>query len=401
MSILSLDSLRRGPDRTGRLQRADAPIGRDGASATLSPKRRGLARVQIALLVVLIWTAIGAARTVPYILQPSASPWDPVDKLLDAWVWALLTPALVLVEQQLTRHDVKAYRQAILLAALSIPFTAVHVYLTAAAQYPFAGIWWSPFRSPEYTVHYFAGGWVTYCGVVCALQALKFYRRFVTSRLELERMEKRLLESRLNALRLQLEPHFLFNVLNTISSDMRTNQQVARKMIENLAELLRHTLDYIDAAEIPLSQELEILEHYLDIQKVRFGDRIRIDIDIEPEALQAVVPCMLLQPLVENAIQHGIGGRLSGGRIAISARRVGPNIVIHVRDDGVGLPPEWRLETSSGLGLRVTRERLGGLYQNPATHELAVRPLEDGGTEVIISVPLRCEGQNSDVPLSA
>jgi two-component system, LytTR family, sensor kinase len=363
------------------------------------PTRRGLPLVQIAALVVFIWTAIGLARTAPYIFQVSENPWDPFGKLLEAWVWALLTPALVYVDHQLTRHEVNAYRQVLYLAALSIPFTFVQVGLSAVVLYPLAEISWSPLRTPEYTVHYIANGWITYCAAVGALQALKYYRHFVNSRLELEKVEKRLLESRLNALRLQLEPHFLFNVLNTISSEMSENQQVARKMIESLAELLRRTLDNIEATEIPLAQEMALLEHYLGIQRVRFGDRIRLDIDIEPATLSAMVPSMLLQPLVENAIMHGIGGRLSGGGVVISARRTGDRIVIRVQDDGVGLSPGWQMDGASGLGLKVTRERLVGLYGDE--HEFIVRPRQAGGTEAIVSVPLRSRGSNEGAAISA
>lgn len=370
-----------------------------GVFAMAWPTGRGLPLAQLAVLVVFIWTAIGLAKSAPYIFQLSENPWDPFGKLLEAWVWALLTPALVYVDHQLTRHEVKAYRQVLYLAALSIPFTAVQVGLSAIVQYPFSGIYWSPLRSPGFTVHYIGNGWITYCAAVGALQALKYYRHFLNSRLELEKVEKRLLESRLNALRLQLEPHFLFNVLNTISSEMSENQQVARKMIESLAELLRRTLDNIEATEIPFAQELALLEHYLGIQKVRFGDRIRLDIDIEPETLSSTVPSMLLQPLVENAILHGIGGRLSGGAVVISARRTCDRILIRVEDDGVGLPPNWQMESSSGLGLKVTRERLVGLYRDE--HEFVVRPREGGGTEAIVTVPLRSRGPDEGAPNSA
>jgi LytS/YehU family sensor histidine kinase len=209
----------------------------------------------------------------------------------------------------------------------------------------------------------------------------------------LGRVEKNLLEWRLNALRLHLEPHFLFNTLNAISSEVGTNPALARNMIGDLAALLRRSLDCKDTSEIPLAQELALLEHYISIQRIRFGDRIRINLDIEPEALSAMVPSMLLQPLVENAIRHGLEDRLSGGSIDILARRVAGQLHIEVLDDGVGLPANWRKETASGLGIRVTCERLAALYPDLAEQALTIQPRPGGGTAVAICLPLKEEWQ--------
>lgn len=397
MNYLSSNYRKRALKRNATLRRKDAHMRTSSASYDTPPDGRALTQAQLGLVIFLIWTAIGAGRSAPYILQGNALLPDLLEKLIDAWMWALLTPVLMYVDRQLTRLDANVYRQVAVLIALSAPFSAAHLYLTAAAQYPFPSISWSPFRSPEYTVHYFVGGWVTYVGMAGVLMAVKYYRRFVTSRLELERMEKRLLESRLNALRLQLEPHFLFNALNAISSEVGSNQQVARDMIGNLGELLRHSLAFGDTIEIPLSQELQLLEHYLAIQRVRFCDRIRIERHVEPEATQAVVPCMLLQPLVENAIRHGIEGRLSGGLVAVSARRAGDRVEIKVEDNGVGLPPGWRMESSAGLGIKLTRERLAALYHEEVERLFTVRRREGGGTEVIVSLPLQTTRDKSHV----
>src|SRR5206468_3638425 len=130
--------------------------------------------------------------------------------------------------------------------------------------------------------------------------------RSLTGQLQLERVEKSLIESRLNALRLHLEPHFLFNALNAISAELGARPELARSMIGDLGALLRRSLDCKDSAEITLGQELALLEHYLSIQRVRFGERLAIEIEVEPDLLSLMVPSMLLQPLVENAIRHGI-----------------------------------------------------------------------------------------------
>jgi len=167
-------------------------------------------------------------------------------------------------------------------------------------------------------------------------------------------------------------------------------------MIEDLGALLRGSIEFQSSAEITLEQELALLNHYLAIQKLRFGDRIDIRIDVDRATLSAMVPSLLLQPLVENAIRHGIEPRVLGGMIAISAYLVGDRVRIEVQDDGVGLPPDWRFETSSGLGLRVTRERLEMLYSEAGEHHFAISPRQGGGTRVAIQIPLHTIGVEID-----
>jgi LytS/YehU family sensor histidine kinase len=273
---------------------------------------------------------------------------------------------------------------------LSVPFSLVHICLAALLQYPIAEISWSPFRDGGYAMYYFLSAWMTYCAVVGLLQTLKFNRRYLTSQFELARVEKRLVETRLNVLRLQLEPHFLFNTLNAISSELAEDPQLAREMIEDLGVLLRRSLESQDCNEISLAQELALLDRYLAIQKLRFGSRIDIRVEVDPESLTAMVPSMLLQPLVENAIRHGIERRLSGGEITISTRRAGGELRINVIDDGIGLPPGWRMEASAGLGMRVTRERLEALY--PGEFRFAASRRPGGGTEVAIDIPIHGAG---------
>jgi len=201
-------------------------------------------------------------------------------------------------------------------------------------------------------------------------------------------------------LRMQLDPHFLFNALNTISSQVERDPSLAREMIEDLGAFLRLSLEFKDRQEVPLAEEMALLERYLAIQKIRFGDRLKIEIRIAPEVKFASVPCLLIQPLAENAIRHGLSGRSSGGTVIISAGRVDDRIEIHVLDDGVGLPPGWQIETSAGLGLSVTRERIAGLYPNGSS-SFAVRRRTGPGTEVEISLPLRMIGEDTNESASA
>jgi two-component system, LytTR family, sensor kinase len=194
-----------------------------------------------------------------------------------------------------------------------------------------------------------------------------------------------------------LDPHFLFNALHTISSQVERDPKLARTMIEHLGDLLRLSLEARDRQEIPLAEELAFLDHYVAIQKIRFAENLCIKILVAPEVKYALVPCLILQPLVENAIRHGISARASGGTITVTVQ-LGPNQVeIGVADDGVGLPPGWTLETSSGMGLSVTRERIVGLHPD-GNSRFSVRPRSGGGTEVEISLPLRFAGERASVP---
>ena len=162
-------------------------------------------------------------------------------------------------------------------------------------------------------------------------------------------------------------------------------------MIGHLGDLLRASLDSKDKKEVPLAEELASLHHYLAIQKIRFGDQVKVEIRADQAVQAALVPGLLLQPLVENAIRHGISGRSSGGTITILAACVENRLEIRVLDDGVGLPKEWNAATSSGVGPTVTRQRIAELHPNGAGR-FVVGNRDGGGTEVEIALPLRLLG---------
>lgn len=344
------------------------------------------------LLIFLGWTFIGLLMAVPHVLTGLDWP-NFINKIIEYWAWALLTPAFLYVDRKLSKFDSRPLLHAGIFLLFSAPFSLVHVYLTAILLYPDAQIWWNPLRSRDFVVYYFLGGWLVSFAIIGTLEALRHYRSYLAGQMALERVEKRLLESHLNTLRMQLEPHFLFNALNAISSEVVSDPELARNMIEDLGALLRLSLDYKDNQEIPLSQEIDLLERYLAIQRVRFGDRIQTDIRVQPDVAKILVPCMLLQPIVENAIRHGLSKRASGGSVAISAARVEGKLEIHVEDDGGGLPPGWDIENVKGLGVRVTRERLTGLYPEIA-NPFVIRNHASGGVEVIMHIPLRIAGDD-------
>jgi two-component sensor histidine kinase len=344
-----------------------------------------------AALIFLLWTAVGVFSAVPDMLD--GFRWsETIGKFTEAWAWALLMPVILLVDRQLTSADRSVVRIAVTHLALSIPFSIVHTYLAGVILYPIPSVWWNPIRSTQFAIYFYLGGWGTYCAIVGVLQAFKYYNRYLSSQVELARVEKRFVESHLNALRLQLEPHFLFNTLNAISSELGANPELAREMIEDLGALLRQSLDCKGSKEITLAQELALLDRYLAIQKLRFGNRIEVKIQVEPATLSAMVPSMFLQPLVENAIRHGLEGRLSGGEILVSAEHVDSQLEVKVIDDGVGLPLQWGIETSAGLGISVTRERLRALYAEQGDHDFTVSRRRGAGTEVAIRIPLHKTG---------
>jgi two-component system, LytTR family, sensor kinase len=373
-------------------------------AVSLSPARTGTApthpdllpltdgirvsRTKLAIVIVAVWTATGLFLTVPEYFNNGFSWPILAAKIIDAWTWVLLTPPLLLIDRRLGPMEGNSVRLALVLLLLSIPVSLIHAALATLLSYPIPGAWWNPLRNAEYFIYYFMGSWLTYCAFIGIWQAFKFYNRLLISRLELEQIKRRLVEANLNTLRLQLEPHFLFNALNAISSEGASDPKLARQMIENLGTLLRHSMDCQDSAEISLARELALLDNYLAIQKVRFGRRLNVRVDAAPDVLSTQVPSLLLQPLVENAIRHGIESRVGGGMIGVSARRSGDQLEISVIDDGVGLPPDWRMGMSSGLGLRVTQERLEALYPEADAYRFTVSRRKGGGTEVAIRLPL-------------
>jgi len=198
------------------------------------------------------------------------------------------------------------------------------------------------------------------------------------------RLAAQLAEARLGALRMQLHPHFLFNSLNALTVLVREqNTAAASRMLELLGDVLRKVLRSDQPHEVPLRDELQFIEDYLAIEQVRFSDRLRVEWRVDESARDALVPGFLLQPLVENAIKHGVAKRADAGRIVITARNVDGQLELSVRDDGVGMSPGQ----AEGVGLSNTRERLRTMYGDAAAMTFRTPP--DGGTEVVLTIPLK------------
>jgi two-component system LytT family sensor kinase len=351
-----------------------------------------LQRISRVLIAALAWTIVGVVFALPDLSGRVSWRSALLISFTQWWAWGLLTPLIIAVDRRLPFSGQQLPRRVAAHLLLSLPFTLVYVYVSAALR-PVLGIGtWSALLDPRLFSSALHGmylwSWLIYWLIIGAWQAYQYYERYLSSELHMERLERRFSEARLNALRTQLDPHFLFNALNTISSQVERDPKLARAMIEHLGLLLRLSLDSKDRQEVSLADEIAFLDHYLAIQKIRFGDHLNVDIRITPEVERAAVPSLVVQPLVENAIRHGISRRSSGGTVTVSAVRLANRLEIRVLDDGVGLPAGWTLENSSGVGLSVTRERIVALHPDGASH-FAIHRRAGGGTEAVIVLPLR------------
>jgi two-component system, LytTR family, sensor kinase len=346
-------------------------------------------------LTAVIWSAIGVVFALPS--MAGARNWRSplLVSLAQWWSWGLLSWVIVAVDQRLPFSSRQPIRRIVAHLFLSPLFTAVYLYLVAAVLAAMQLAPWSRIMNGQLLLNAIRGMFLwsvlVYWLIVGVWQAYLYHQRYLSGELRMERLERSFSEARLNALRMQLDPHFLFNALNTISAQVEREPRLARQMIEHLGDLLRLSLENKDRQEVPLAEEMAFLEHYLAIQRIRFGDRLRFATEIAPEVKYAMVPCLVVQPLVENAIRHGLSSRATGGAVVVSARRAAGQVTdrleIRVTDDGVGLPPGWTIETSAGLGLSVTRERVMGLHPDGGSR-FAIRRLHQG-TEALIVVPLR------------
>ena len=222
---------------------------------------------------------------------------------------------------------------------------------------------------------------LVYWLIVGVYYAYDYHARLQERQVQNAELERMLAQARLRNLRSQLHPHFLFNALNAISSHVERDPRTARRMIEQLGELLRLSLDHAEDQEISLDDEIAFVERYLGIQKARFEDRLDIQFDVAPDTRRALAPTFLLQPLVENAVQHGIAQRSAPGSIQVKAWRDNGALRLRVTDDGPGLPEGWR----EGVGLANTRERLHRLYGDSGSFQIAGEA--GSGVQVEVALP--------------
>ncbi len=311
--------------------------------------------------------------------------------LADWYVFAVLSIPAFRLARRFRIEGIQWPRTLVIHLAASILFSASWLVLRAGIEYWQSRAGDAPVTfSAAFSRALFATFFINlliYWVIVSVGHAVEYYRRYQARGIRAAELEKRLAEARLEALQMQLNPHFLFNTLHAISSLVHKDAEAADRMIARLSDLLRTALDTASTQEVPLRQELDFLRSYLEIEQTRFGDRLKVNLDIDPATLEARVPNLILQPLVENAIRHGIEDQAKDGILELRARRENGNLCVEVSDNGAGLPKNE--SPAERIGLSNTRARLRELYGARHTFELHNR--EEGGLTVRIRIPFRPE----------
>jgi signal transduction histidine kinase len=363
-------------------------------------------RLALGGIIVLGWTACAlflfSKGIASRMLRPDPTPWR---DLLMAWlagsyISALLTPAVLWLGARFPIGRRRWPSRVAVHTVASVAFALLQLGIEAAISGPFglvsfpvAQSFWTYF--PVLLALGFHGSMLQYW-LILGLQALWQYhqqsRRHEREALELlaraASLETQVVQARLGALKMQLQPHFLFNTLNAVVALIRAGRgREAEDTLAHLSDLLRWVLDDGERQEVPLARELQHAKLYLAVERVRFADRLQVDLRVQPETLDAAVPHLCLQPIVENAIRHGVEAVGSAGRIVIAARRIDAQLQLTVQDDGPGFRHG---QTGSGIGLANTRSRLAELYGGRAVVTTANAP--GGGAMVTLTLPFRdCE----------
>ena len=311
--------------------------------------------------------------------------------------WAVLVPGILWLARRypFERHTwgravaahvpgVLVFTVAHALLATSCRFLTRWAFEGATSEGPMAGSFWSVLRNQYFFNFDFS--MMTYWFLIGLSHAVNYRRQSAERALTAAHLETRLAEANLQALQRQLHPHFLFNTLHTISALIHRDANAADAMLARLSDLLRLTLDRLGTQQLQLKEELDFIDKYLEIERTRFGDRLRVVFDIDPALLDAAVPSLVLQPLVENALRHGIAPKVGGGRIDITARRDDDHLLLIVRDDGYGAPNDELEALNEGVGVSNTRSRLALLYGDRYRFEF--RAPSGGGLEVTVVIPL-------------
>ncbi len=305
--------------------------------------------------------------------------------------WAALAPGIIWLSRRFPL-DQYHWRRSIAVHIAGV-FVATSLHIVMAVATRMLAYWafdfsTSSWRMEAQRMFFLNFDWemMTYWAIVGLSHALRFHREAQARKLRASQLETRLVEARLQSLQRQLQPHFLFNTLNTISALMHRDVDAADAMIARLSDLLRISLRMVGVQEVTLKEELDFLSKYLEIEQTRFRDRLTVVFEVQPDTLDALVPNLILQPLVENAIKHGIGPRPAPGTIAIRARQAGAMLELEVQDNGVGMSAARLSDFNRGVGLSNTRSRLEHLYGT--LHRFEFRQPADGGLLVSIAVPL-------------
>jgi two-component system LytT family sensor kinase len=329
--------------------------------------------------------------SVNYVLIDVLENVKPKPHLLFVWwatrfyLWAALSPAVVSLLRRFPLQPIAASRAFVHFIA-SLIFSLIHMGLHLSLAVVLMGRATLPGGSSSLvvqSVHSYPLGVLAYWVIIAIVNATNHYERIAVEQLRSSKLQAQLAEARLRTLQMQLQPHFVFNALHSLSDLVTDEPKTAVRLIARLGDFLRLTLQNSTAQGVPLKRELDFLDAYLEIERVRFGDRLKVVFEVDPQSLDAEVPSLILQPLVENAIRHGVASHIGPGLVQLVTKRRGETLLIEIRDNGPGMPTNAR----EGLGLRNTHERLRQTYG--LAYSLEVRNQGESGVVVSCELPYR------------
>jgi len=353
-----------------------------------------------AVLIVAAWTVLASFLTSQMYLAYSRREipirWQRIFlvELIYAYIWAALTPLILWLARRFPIERWKWIRSMLvhLCVSLFVGFSTrvlhdlmlFQVVADSEFKFSLSKLLMNVYFMTDYGV-------MLYWLILLISYSFSYQRRYREGEVRATRLEAQLAQAQLQALKMQLHPHFLFNTLHSISALVHKNADAADRMIARLGDFLRLTLENSGAQEVSLQEELEFLKCYLEIERIRFQDRLTVQMNIEPQTLDARLPNLILQPIVENAIRHGISQRTSAGRIEIETRRLNGFLQVQVTDNGPGLSSDSNSGSivKAGVGLANTQARLKQLYGDE--HRLDLANAASGGLTVILEIPFREE----------
>lgn len=333
------------------------------------------------------WTLLAVLSSANWLIDPRGPAFRPIDPsgpivvaFVESWLWAALTPLIFRLSSRLNMG-----RATLLIAIGFVISIGVFLVIAYARQEAFESIRRRPFNPLQQIVRLrFVPQLLSYFAILAAGYAREYFLRDQERQAHTLQLQAQLADARLDALRMQINPHFLFNTLNAVSALVDRDPSGVRKMIARLSELLRTTTDRHASDEVPLRQEMQLLDRYIEIMEVRFQGRLRVERDVDPAAADALVPNLILQPIVENALEHGASRAMGEGLVRVAARREGDRLIVTVRDNGPGVGAR-----REGVGLANTRARLQQLYGDAGRVSLDTAP--DGGAVAEIVVPFHTQ----------
>jgi len=327
-------------------------------------------------------------------LGTPSTPWRSLLVLHGSgwYLWALFTPSIVWLSQHFRLERGRLAVAFLVHGPAVVVFACAHVAAMGAVQWwlalsagqPF--FWW--YEVKRSALQNLNWEMTTYWGIAGLSLAVLYWRESRDRALHATQLETKLIDARLATLQQQLQPHFLFNTLHAISTLMRRDVEAADRTLLGLSDLLRMTLDTAGRQEVTLANELDFVSKYLEIEQVRFADRLNVRYSIAPEALDALIPSLLLQPLVENAIKHGVARKAGPGHVDITACRDHDKLRIEIRDDGAGLSESALSALQKGIGVSTTRARLQHQFGADFRFEFH---RQEPGVAVIVALPWRVE----------